>query len=170
MAEPASARRSRWLTTATLLYNSLEAIIATAAGLLAGSVALVGFGFDSAIELAAGFTALWRLSADADPAARARAERRSLRIIGLGFLALAGYVAYDAAGSLVTRAVPQESLVGILLTSASLIVMPVLARSKRAVALALTSGALVAEAKQTEICAYLSAILLIGLALNAAAG
>jgi hypothetical protein len=101
---------------------------------------------------------------------RERVERRTLRFIGLSFLALAIYVACDALDSLVTGTKPHESTVGIVIAAASLIVMPLLARSKRRLALALSSGALVAEAKQTEICAYLSAILLGGLALNAGLG
>jgi divalent metal cation (Fe/Co/Zn/Cd) transporter len=167
---PILARRSRWLTTGTLAYNSLEAIVALVAGWVAGSVALVGFGFDSAIELSAGVAALWRLAADTDVAKRERAERRALRIIGVSFLALAIYVALDAVGSLITRAKPEESPVGIVIAGASLVIMPLLARAKRRVAFALSSGALVAEAKQTEICAYLSGILLAGLLLNAAVG
>jgi divalent metal cation (Fe/Co/Zn/Cd) transporter len=167
---PSLARRSRWLTTATLAYNSLEAVIAIVAGVVAGSVALVGFGFDSAIELSAGVAALWRLAADADVMRREQVERRTLRFIGLSFLALAVYISYDAIDSLITGAKPQESTVGIVIAAASLIVMPLLARSKRRLALALQSGALVAEAKQTQICAYLSAILLAGLALNATVG
>jgi divalent metal cation (Fe/Co/Zn/Cd) transporter len=145
-------------------------VVAIITGLVAGSVALVGFGFDSAIELSAGVAALWRLSADADVVRREQVEQRTLRFIGLSFLALAVYVAYDAIDSLITGAKPQESTVGIVVAAASLIVMPLLARSKRRLALALSSGALVAEAKQTEICAYLSAILLAGLVLNATRG
>jgi divalent metal cation (Fe/Co/Zn/Cd) transporter len=154
----------------TLAYNSLEAVIAIVAGLVAGSVALVGFGFDSAIELSAGIAALWRLAADADVMRREQVERRTLRFIGLSFLALAVYVAYAAIDSLIAGTKPHESTVGIVIAAVSLVVMPLLARSKRRLALALSSGALVAEAKQTEICAYLSAILLAGLALNATMG
>jgi divalent metal cation (Fe/Co/Zn/Cd) transporter len=167
---PSLARRSRWLTTATLAYNSLEAVVAIVAGLLAGSVALVGFGFDSAIELSAGIAALWRLAADADASKRERVERRTLRFIGFSFLALAAYVTYDAAASLVTSEKPRESFAGIIIAAASLVVMPVLARAKRQLAFSLSSGTLVAEAKQTEICAYLSGILLGGLVLNATVG
>ena len=163
-------RRGQWLTWATLLYNSLEALLSIGAGVLAGSVALVGFGVDSVIELTAGVAALWRLRADVDPLTRARSERHTVRLIGLCFLALAVYVTYDAARALIGRRAPEDSIVGIVIAAASLIVMPLLARAKRRVALRLASGAIAAEAKQTQICAYLSAILLAGLAFNATVG
>ncbi|MGH2605208.1 MAG: cation diffusion facilitator family transporter [Anaerolineales bacterium] len=163
-------RRGQWLTAATLAYNSLEAMISVGAGVLAGSVALVGFGIDSLIELGASAAGLWRLKADIDPESRARVERVSSRLIGASFLVLAAYVAYEGLGSLLRRQAPDESPVGIVLAATSLIVMPVLARLKRRVASRLASGALAAEARQTEICAYLSAILLAGLTLNALLG
>lgn len=162
--------RSKRLNYATLAYNSLEGLVAVAAGLVAGSIALVGFGVDSLIELAASATALWRLHADVDVSRREQAEYWSLRIIGVSFLALAVYVAIDAIRTLTSRSEPDESMVGIILAAASLFIMPVLSRAKRSVALQLRSGALVAEAKQTLICTYLSALLLAGLALNAVAG
>lgn len=166
---PALVRRSRRLNYATLAYNSLEGVLALGAGTLAGSIALVGFGVDSLIELTASVTALWRLSADMDLARRERAEYRSLRIIGLCFLALALYVAVDAVRTLLSGAAPERSWIGVVLAAVSLLVMPLLARAKRSVALQLQSGALVAEAQQTLICTYLSAILLAGLLLNAVA-
>ena len=167
---PHLVRRSKHLNYATIAYNSLEGIIAVAFGIVAGSIALVGFGVDSLIELAASVTALWRLQSDVDVKRRERSEYWSLRIIGLSFLALALYVGIDAARTLVFRSAPDESWIGIALASVSLIVMPVLSRSKRSIALQLRSGALVAEAKQTMVCTYLSALLLAGLALNALAG
>jgi divalent metal cation (Fe/Co/Zn/Cd) transporter len=163
-------RRGLYLGYATVAYNSLEAALALAAGVIAGSVALVGFGMDSVIELTAGAAALWRLHADVHPAKRARAEALTLRIVGACFLALALYVAYDAAHALLLRERPAESVPGIVLAAASLLIMPLLARGKRRVAFRMRSGALAAEAQQTALCASLSAILLGGLALNAAAG
>jgi divalent metal cation (Fe/Co/Zn/Cd) transporter len=163
-------RRGQWLTWATLLYNSLEAVLSIGAGVVAGSVALVGFGIDSVIEFTASVAGLWRLHADIDPLARVRAERHTVRLIGLSFLALAAYVTYEAVQSLFARRAPQESLLGIVIAATSVIVMPLLARAKRRVAVRLASGALIAEARQTQICAYLSAILLVGLALNATVG
>lgn len=163
-------RRSKRLNYATLVYNSLEGVIAIASGLLAGSIALVGFGVDSVIELSASAAALWRLRADVDVVRRARAEYWSLRLIGLSFLGLAAYVGVDAVRTLATHAAPERSWIGIGLACASLVVMPLLSRAKRSIGLQLRSGALVAEAKQTMICTYLSALLLVGLALNAVAG
>ena len=163
-------RRGLRLNVATIAYNSLEAVISVVAGVMAGSVALVGFGVDSVIEVTASGAAHWRLRADWDPARRERVERVTLRVIGATFLALAAYVAYDSLTALVRRERPDESAVGIAIAGISLVVMPLLALAKRRVALAMGSGALAADAQQTTLCAYLSAILLGGLALNAALG
>jgi len=142
-------------------------VVALAAGFLAGSVALVGFGADSAIEVTSSLAALWRLRRDLDETRREAAERRALRIIGICFLLLAAYVLYEAITTLVGRQTPERSTVGIVLAALSLIVMPLLVYYKRRVASQLGSGALEAEARQTRVCAYLSAILLVGLGLNA---
>ncbi|MEO8578943.1 MAG: cation transporter [Gemmatimonadales bacterium] len=163
-------RRGQWLSWLTLGYNSVEGFIAIGAGLLAGSIALVGFGFDSVIEVTASVTALWRLNADVNANERERAERLTLRIVGILFLLLAFYVTVDAASALIKREAPEESMVGIALAAASLVVMPLLARAKRKVAIALGSRALRSEAQQTQLCTYLSAILLGGLILNALLG
>jgi len=163
-------RRGKDLAFATFGFNVLEAGVGLAAGVLAGSVALLGFGVDSLIELAAGSAALWRLYADLEPTRRERAEAVGLRVIGGCFLALAAYVAYDAGRALVLSEWPAESVPGIVLAILSLVSMPLLARAKRRVALAMGSGALAADAKQTALCGYLSAILLGGLLLNAALG
>ena len=161
-----AVRRGQWLTCTTIAYNSLEAVLSIGAGLLAGSVALVGFGFDSVIELSSSLAGLWRLRADRSSAQRARVERHALRFIGICFLALAAYVLIDATRTLLAGDRPHESIIGILIAAGSLAVMPVLARAKRRVAAQLTSSALTAEARQTEVCTYLSAILLGGLLLN----
>lgn len=158
--------RGRQLEWFTVGYNCLEGILAFGAGLVAGSVALTGFGLDSGIEVASGAALLWRLQADHDPHRRAAAEARALKIVGVCFVLLAAYVTVDAAWRLVNRLPARESLVGILVAAASVIVMPVLARAKRRVAHRISSSALTADAKQTQICAYLSAILLGGLVLN----
>jgi divalent metal cation (Fe/Co/Zn/Cd) transporter len=160
-------RRGRVLQYVTIGWNSAECVIALGAGFLAGSVALVGFGFDSAIEVASSLAAIWRLHHEADAARRTITERRALRVIGVCFLSLAGYVLYDALASLASGSPPERSTPGLVLAALSLIVMPLLARAKRRVAVCLDSGALEAETRQTEICAYLSAILLAGLGLNA---
>jgi divalent metal cation (Fe/Co/Zn/Cd) transporter len=166
----AYVRRGRWLEYFTIAYNSLEGLIAIAAGLMAGSIALVGFGFDSLIEVTSGATLLWRLNADGDEEGRERVEAISLRIVGTCFVVLAIYVSYDSIKSLLRREVPEESVVGIVLAAVSLVVMPLLVRAKRKVARGINSGALMADSKQTELCTYLSAILLAGLLLNALLG
>jgi divalent metal cation (Fe/Co/Zn/Cd) transporter len=167
---PALVRRGRALSYATLGYNVFEGIASLVAGALAGSIALVGFGIDSLIEVTSSVAALWRLRADLDPARREQVERTSLRVIGAGFLALAAYVFADAAHALWTRELPEESLAGIIITSLSVVIMPLLARAKRRVAIALGSRSLRADAAQTDLCMYLSAIVLGGLALNAVLG
>ncbi len=166
----AAVRRGQWLTWVTVGYNCLEGLLSVVAAALAGSVALLGFGIDSFIEVAASLLAVWRLHSDQDPARRARAEHRALRLIGWSFLVLGAYIGFDAASALWRHAQPNESRLGIGIAIASLLVMPMLARGKRRVAARLASKALSAEARQTDICAYLSVILLAGLALNAIAG
>lgn len=154
----------------TIAYNCLEALIAITAGFLAGSIVLVGFGFDSLIEVTSGTALLWRLRTDIDEDRRERIEGISLRIVGACFALLAAYVGYESITALVYREQPEESIPGIILGVASLIIMPVLARAKRRVARGIDSAAMWADAKQTEICTYLSAILVGGLLLNALLG
>ena len=163
-------KRGRYLEYFTIGYNSLEGLIAVAAGLAAASIALVGFGFDSLIEVTSGVALLWRLHADVDENRRERVEAISLRIVGVCFLVLAIYVSYDSVKSLIRREAPEDSIVGIVLAAVSLIIMPLLVRAKRKVAGGINSGALMADSKQTELCTYLSAILLGGLLLNALFG
>jgi divalent metal cation (Fe/Co/Zn/Cd) transporter len=163
-------RRGILLEWFTIIYNSLEGLIALAAGFLSGSIALVGFGFDSAIEVTSGAALLWRLRGDASERTRERHEAAALRIVGVCFLVLALYVSYDALQSLVSREAPRRSLPGIVLAAASLIVMPLLALAKRRVARHIASAALTADARQTQLCTYLSGILLCGLVLNASLG
>lgn len=162
-------RRGRLLEYLTVGWNSLEGLIAVGAGLAAGSIALVGFGFDSVIEVTSGLALLWRLHMDA-PERRERAERTALKLVGWSFMLLGAYVAFDAVMSLVRREPPEASYIGIALAALSLIVMPLLARAKRRVAAGINSRALQADSRQTNICAYLSAILLGGLLLNALLG
>jgi divalent metal cation (Fe/Co/Zn/Cd) transporter len=147
-------------------YNSLEGIVALIAGFLAGSIALVGFGLDSVIEVTSGTALLWRLHSDAEQNQREKMEGTALKIVGICFLALAVYVGYEAVKSLVYNKTSEHSLTGIILAVVSLIVMPMLARAKRRVAAHIQSAALTADAKQAEFCTYLSAILLSGLLLN----
>jgi divalent metal cation (Fe/Co/Zn/Cd) transporter len=163
---PALVRRGLWLNYATIAYNSVEAIVSIVAGVLAGSVALVGFGVDSVIEVTASGAAQWRLRVDHDAVRRRRVERASVRVIGTCFIALALYVAYDGSVTLWRREHPERSIAGIAIAAASVVVMPVLARAKRRVAMQLASTTLESEAMQTSLCAYLSAIVLAGVTLN----
>jgi divalent metal cation (Fe/Co/Zn/Cd) transporter len=144
--------------------------VAILAGTAVGSVALIGFGIDSGIELSASLAALWRLRKDADAEKREHAERLTHRLIGVLFLALALYVAVEAGAALLNRDTPETSSVGIVLAALSLLVMPLLARAKRNVAVQLDSRALRAESMQTNLCTVLSGILLAGLGLNALFG
>ena len=166
----ALVRRGLWLNYATIAYNSLEAVVSLIAGIVAGSVSLVGFGIDSVIEVTASVAAQWRLRADLDHASRERVERVTLRVIGWSFVALAGYVAVDGLTSLWFRERPERSVAGTVILVLSVVVMPALAGAKRRVARALESAALEADATQTSLCAYLSAIALAGVALNALMG
>jgi divalent metal cation (Fe/Co/Zn/Cd) transporter len=163
----ARAQRLEYLTIA---WNALEALAAVVSGILAGSIALVGFGLDSVIEAFSGAALLWRLRQDHDPERRAQAERTALRLVGFCFVVLAMVVAEKATHAVIRRKHPAESVVGIAVAGAALIVMPLLAHAKRRVAGAIKSGALHADSRQSEICAYLSLILLGGLLLNALHG
>jgi len=166
-SEQALVRRGRRLEYLTVAWNLVEAAWALGAGLWAGSIALVGFGIDSLIETSSGLILLWRLRDGEKGAGR---EKLALRLVGVSFLALAAYVAYTAVHALAWREPPEQSLPGIVIAALSLAVMPLLARAKRRVAAGLQSRAMQADSRQTDICAYLSAILLGGLGLNALLG
>lgn len=162
-----------WLVVATMAYNALEAGLAIWAGLVAGSIALVGFGLDSVIELAAAGVLFWRLrveSRGAEPEAIEQSEQWVLRFVGGTFLALALYVTAVAGYNLWSRSTPAESTLGIILASASLVVMPLVSWGKLRAARELQSASLRAEAKETLACSYLSFALLLGLVANAVAG
>jgi cation diffusion facilitator family transporter len=161
-------RRGQRLEYFTILYNSLEALVALVAGFMAGSIALVGFGLDSLIEVTSGAALLWRLHHDSDPVARRRTETITLRIVGACFVALAVYVAWESYESLANHEAPERSIPGIVIAAASVVIMPLLARAKREVAQGIDSAALEADARQTDFCLYLSVVLLGGLVLNAA--
>ena len=160
----ANLRTGRNLEYLTIGWNSLEAVAAIVAGVVAGSIALVGFGVDSVIEVSSGAIILWRLFAGD------HREKLALKLVGISLLALAAYVGFDAVKSLIFREQPEASYIGIGIAALSLVVMPVLARAKRNVANRLNSQAMMVDSKQTDICAYLSAILLGGLLLNAVFG
>ena len=166
-------RRGFRLVLGTMIYNIIEAVIALWTGHRADSIALVGFGLDSLIEIAAAAVLLWRMTVQLRGAAEERverAERRVRRFVGLTFFALAAYVTLESLWTLWSGEGPAESLIGIALAIASLIIMPLIAFGKMRTAHALGSRALRAEAKETLACSYLSFTLLVGLVLNAVAG
>jgi divalent metal cation (Fe/Co/Zn/Cd) transporter len=159
-------RRAQWLAAGSVLYNAIEAVIAITAGLVAGSVALVGFGLDSVVEVSSGLIVLWQFRHRL-PASR---EQQALRLMAISFFALAAYVAFESARALLTGHVADSSPVGIGLAVASLLVMPFLSWAQRRTGRALGSNAVVADSTQTLLCTYLSAVLLVGLVLNATLG
>jgi cation diffusion facilitator family transporter len=164
------ALRGKRLEYFTIVWNCLEGLVALIAGALAGSISLVGFGIDSFIEVTSGATLLWRMTVDSDEHTREHNERLSLRVVGTCFLLLSAYVAYESISDLVNRKAPEHSVPGIILACVSLIVMPILSRAKKDVGKRLGSAAMRADAKQTDFCVYLSALLLAGLLLNTALG
>ncbi|MEV5967587.1 cation transporter [Kribbella sp. NPDC051952] len=159
-------RRAQLLAGASVTYNVIEAIIAISAGLTAGSVALVGFGLDSVVEVSSGLIILWQFRHRL-PETR---ERQALRLLAFSFFGLAAYVTFESIRSLITGSHADTSRVGIGLAIASLIVMPVLSWAQRRTGKALGSNAVVADGTQTLLCTYLSAVLLVGLVLNATLG
>jgi divalent metal cation (Fe/Co/Zn/Cd) transporter len=164
------SRRGRRLEYFTIAWNILEGLVAIVAGAIAGSISLVGFGIDSFIEVTSGAALLWRMTVDADIHERERNEKRALRVVGLCFIGLSVYIAYESATDLLQKRASEHSIPGMVLACVSLIVMPVLSRAKRKVGTELGSAAMNADAKQTEFCTYLSAILLGGLVMNSLFG
>lgn len=160
------ARRIRWFVAATITYNVVEAVVALAAGRAASSSALVGFGLDSVVEVSSGLIILWQFRHRL-PETR---ERLALRLMAFSFFALAAYVSVESARALLGDHDPEDSPVGIGLAIASLAVMPFLSWAQRRTGRALGSNAVVADSTQTLLCTYLSAVLLVGLVLNATLG
>jgi len=159
-------RRAQLLAGASVGYNAIEAVIAITAGLIAGSVALIGFGLDSIVEVSSGLIILWQFR---HPLPESR-ERTALRLMAMSFFALAAYVAFESVRALATGHEPDPSPVGIALAAASLVIMPFLSWAQRRTGKALGSNAVVADSTQTLLCTYLSAVLLGGLLLNATLG
>ncbi|MET9800258.1 cation transporter [Streptomyces sp. NPDC006368] len=165
----ALARRIRLLVAATITYNAIEAIVAVTAGVIASSTALVGFGLDSVIEVSSAAALAWQFSAR-DHAVREAREKTALRVIAVSFFALAAYVTLDAARALTGAADVERSVPGIVIAALSLAVMPFLSAAQRRAGRELGSASAVADSRQTLLCTYLSAVLLVGLVLNAALG
>jgi divalent metal cation (Fe/Co/Zn/Cd) transporter len=166
----AAVERARWLNRATIAWNGLEGVVAIAAGVVAGSVSLIGFGADSAIEVSAALILAWRLHQERRDGCTQEADATATRAIAVSFGALALYVAVDALRHLAGGTHPDVSVPGVVLAALSLAMMPFLARAKAKLAPVLGSAAAVADAKQTRLCALLSAIVLVGLGANAVAG
>jgi divalent metal cation (Fe/Co/Zn/Cd) transporter len=159
-------RRLRRLVAAAISYNVVEGLVAIGAGIGASSAALVGFGLDSAIEVASALAVAWQF-AGRDPEAR---EHVALRVIAVSFFALAAYVTFDAVRALVGAGEAHHSTVGLVLAALSLVIMPALAYAQRQTGRRLGSVTAVANSKQTLLCTYLSAVLLVGLGLNSLFG
>ncbi|MEU2721072.1 cation transporter [Streptomyces smyrnaeus] len=162
-------RRIRLLVGATLTYNAVEAVVALTAGALASSTALIGFGLDSVVEVSSAAAVAWQFSAR-EHAVREAREKTTLRIIAVSFFALAAYVGVDAVRALFGGGEAERSTPGIVLAALSLAVMPFLSAAQRRTGRELGSASAVADSKQTLLCTYLSAVLLVGLVLNAALG
>jgi divalent metal cation (Fe/Co/Zn/Cd) transporter len=162
----ALGRRAQLLAASSVAYNAVEAVVAIAAGAAASSVALVGFGLDSVVEMSSGLVILWQFRHRL-PESR---ERQALRFIAVSFFALAGYVTFESVRTLVAGNPADRSDVGMVLAAASLAVMPFLSWAQRRTGRALGSSTVVADSQQTLLCTYLSAVLLLGLVLNATLG
>lgn len=164
-------RTALWLGWFTIIYNLAEGAVAIVGATIAGSAALLSFGLDSGIESISASVIVWRLYSErSNPERAERVEQRALRLIAVAFFVLAAWVAQDSIRSLIDGDPPAASLIGILLTASSLIVMPVLARKKRQVGVAMGSRAVESDSRQTTACVYLSAVVLVGLLLNALFG
>ncbi|MCI2237132.1 cation transporter [Paenibacillus sp. TRM 82003] len=162
-------RRVRGLVAATITYNVVEAVVALAAGAEAGSTALIGFGLDSVIEVSSAAAVAWQFSAP-DHAAREAREHRALRVVAVSFFALAAFVGVESVRGLLGDGQAEQSNVGLVLAALSLLVMPLLSYAQRRAGRELGSATAVADSQQTLLCTYLSAVLLIGLGLNALFG
>jgi divalent metal cation (Fe/Co/Zn/Cd) transporter len=162
------AKRAKWLSWGSLGYMAVEGLVAVLAGIVAGSIALIGFGIDSAIEGLASVVIVWRFSGSRTLSHKA--EDRAQKLVAVQFFILAPYVAVEAVRALVNGSHPDESVVGIALAASSLVVMPLLGRAKQRIGDRIGSSATASEGKQNLLCAYLAAALLVGLLGNALFG
>jgi divalent metal cation (Fe/Co/Zn/Cd) transporter len=170
LGRPEAVRRVRLYNNLTIGWNVIEGVVAVAAGVAAGSIGLIAFGLDSAVEVSTSVVLAWRLAQERRGGCMTGYDRRATRWIAVCFAGLAVYVAYEALTQLTQQRAPDVSLVGIALAAVSVVVMPLLARAKKRLGPTLGSQAVVSESRQTELCAWLSAVLLAGLGLNATLG
>ena len=154
-------RRGRQLEYFTIAYNSAEGLVSIVAGIVAGSVSLIGFALDSRIEVTSGAALLWRLHHDLDDSRREQVERTTLRIVGGCFVALALYILYESGSTLIRHEIPERSIPGIIVAAVSVVVMPLLAKAKRRVAAGIGSGAMKADSRQADFCDYLLRMILL---------
>ncbi len=170
IARSDAVRRVRLYNNLTIGWNVVEGVVAVGAGIVAGSIGLIAFGLDSGIEVSTSLVLAWRLAQERRGVCMAGYDRRATKAIAVCFAALAVYVAYEAISQLTSRTPPDASVVGIVLAALSVVLMPLLARAKMRLAPALGSQAVLSEARQTILCAWLAGVLLVGLALNATLG
>ena len=170
LTRPVAVRRAQILNWVTIGWNGIEGVVAVAAGIAAGSVSLIGFGLDSAIEVSAAGVLTWRLAREKKTGCRQDDDRLAQRLVAVSFALLALYVGINAAVGLISNRTPEASAVGVAIAALSLVVMPLIAHAKRNVAPVIGSRAAIAEASQTDLCTALSAALLVGLGLNLAFG
>ncbi len=167
---PRAVRRVRLYNNLTIGWNVLEGVVAVTAGIIAGSISLIAFGLDSGVEVSTSLVLAWRLAQERRGGCMAGYDERATRWIAACFALLAVYVSYEAIAQLLQQRAPEVSVPGIVLAAASIVVMPVLARAKKRLGPVLGSQAVVSESRQTELCAWLSGVVLIGLGLNALLG
>jgi divalent metal cation (Fe/Co/Zn/Cd) transporter len=167
---PTAVRRVRLYNNLTIGWNVVEGVVGLTAGIIAGSISLIAFGLDSGIEVSTSLVLMWRLAQERRGGCMAEHDRRATRAIAVCFGVLAVYVTFEAVAQLTAQRAPDVSVPGIAIAAASLVLMPLLARAKRRLGPVLGSQAVVSEARQTELCAWLSGVVLLGLGANAAFG
>lgn len=170
LTREAAVRRVRRYNDLTIGWNVVEGAVAIGAGIVAGSVSLIAFGLDSGVEVSTSLVLAWRLAQERRGGCMSDVDARATKVIAVCFAVLAVYVTVEAVGQLTTRTPPAVSVVGIVLAATSVVVMPLLARAKKRLGPVLGSQAVVSESRQTELCAWLSGVVLVGLALNATLG
>ncbi len=170
LSRPAAVRRVGVYNNLTIGWNVVEGVVAISAGIIAGSISLIAFGLDSGVEVSTSIVLAWRLAQERRGGCMAGYDRRATRWIAGCFAVLAIYVSYEAIAQLIEQRTPDVSIPGIVIAAASVVVMPVLARAKKRLGPVLGSQAVVSESRQTELCAWLSAVVLVGLGLNATLG